>query len=63
MAWLAVDSDNKEYIHQNRPIRVWLGGMMGWDSGSYSLVQLPQGTIKKLIGRELKWEDEPVELK
>lgn len=26
-------------------------------------VELPKGTIKKLIGRELKWEDEPVELK
>lgn len=24
---------------------------------------LPFGTIKKLIGRELTWEDEPVELK
>lgn len=24
---------------------------------------LPRGTIKKLIGRELTWEDEPVELK
>lgn len=26
-------------------------------------VELPRGTIKKLIGRKLKWEDEPVELK
>lgn len=24
---------------------------------------LPKGTIKKVIGRELTWEDEPVELK
>ena len=24
---------------------------------------LPRGTIKKLIGRELTWKDEPVELK
>lgn len=26
-------------------------------------VVLPKGTIKKLIGRDLSWNDEPVELK
>ena len=26
-------------------------------------VDLPKGSIKKLIGRELSWNDEPVELK
>lgn len=26
-------------------------------------IVLPKGSIKKLIGRELTWEDEPVELK
>lgn len=30
--------------------------------GAYGF-QLPQGSIKKLIGRELTSEDEPVELK
>jgi hypothetical protein len=25
-------------------------------------VTLPQGSIEKLIGRELTWEDEPVEI-
>ena len=30
--------------------------------GAYGF-QLPQGSIKKLIGRELTWDDEPVELK
>jgi len=25
-------------------------------------VTLPQGSIKKLIGRELTWDDEPVEI-
>lgn len=29
----------------------------------YDYVELPKGTIKKLIGRELSWDDEPVELK
>ena len=27
------------------------------------MIELPQGTIKKLIGRELTWNDEPVKLK
>lgn len=26
-------------------------------------IELPKGTIRKLIDRELAWEDEPVELK
>lgn len=26
-------------------------------------IELPKGTIKKLIGKELFWKDEPVELK
>ena len=26
-------------------------------------IDLPKGSIKKLIGRELSWQDEPVELK
>lgn len=26
-------------------------------------IELPKGSIKKLIGRELTWDDEPVELK
>ena len=33
------------------------------ESDFYSgAIQLPKGTIKKLLGRELTWEDEPVEL-
>lgn len=27
------------------------------------VIELPKGSIKKLIGRELTWNDEPVELK
>lgn len=29
----------------------------------YDYVELPKGSIKKLIVRELSWNDEPVELK
>lgn len=27
------------------------------------IIELPKGTISKLIGRELSWNDEPVKLK
>ena len=61
MAWLVKDGrDNTEWIYQYKPEREsghgfwWLGG---------DVIELPQGSIKKLIGRELTFEDDPVELK
>lgn len=57
MAWVAVDKIGEELISRTEPFRVgdyWIG---------YSIVRLPKGSIKKLIGRELTWNDEPVKLK
>ena len=36
-----------------------------WLIGDYpdDKISIPKGSIKKLIGKELTWEDEPVELK
>lgn len=65
MAWLAVDDDGSESLYTNKPYRrtdpnygsYWkVKGLIGF-------VNLPKGSIKKLIGRELSWNDEPVELK
>lgn len=33
-----------------------------WLNDSYYRINLPKGTIKSLIGRDLTWEDEPVEI-
>lgn len=33
-----------------------------WVNKNDSYIILPKGSIKKLIGRELTWEDEPVEI-
>ena len=33
----------------------------GWDCKD-NIIELPKGSIKKLIGRDLKYEDNPVEL-
>ena len=59
MALVAVNKNGSEWIYDSEPLYengVWEVAV--WDN----CVQLPQGTIKKLIGRELTWNDEPVEL-
>jgi hypothetical protein len=57
MAWLAVDVYlGYEAIYQIEPDRT-MGGFIA----NSDVVYLPKGTIKRLIGRELTWEDEPVE--
>jgi hypothetical protein len=34
-----------------------------WDRGGFiDAVILPKGTIKKLIGKDLTWKDEPVKI-
>lgn len=41
----------------------WIAPYYNPDEGVEDIsVELPKGSIKKLIGRELTWEDEPVEL-
>lgn len=57
MAWVAVDKIGEELISRTEPFRVgdyWIG---------YSIFHLPKGSIKKLIGRDLTFDNEPVELK
>ena len=31
-------------------------------SGAENAIELPKGSIKKLIGKELTWNDEPIEI-
>lgn len=64
MAFLAVDKDGTEVIFTHKPIRnniidEWL--IQKVDGSSSAL--LNEGGIKNLIGYELTWNDEPVELK
>ena len=62
MAYLACDKDGQEVIFTERPRRfrsVWIEK----EKTKNKYVELPHGSIAKLIGRELTWEDEPVELK
>ena len=64
-AWLAVDYDGFEYIFASKPIRC--KGSKSWqvdyDRMLFDVVCLPKGSIKKLIGRELTWDDDAFEFK
>ena len=58
MAWLAVDYDGTEWIYRIQPFR----RETRFKTNS-ECVELPKDSIVKLIGKELSWEDEPIELK
>lgn len=61
MAWVAVDKDGRECIYQFRPK---IRNNQSIPLYEYSIwMTLPKGSIKKLIGRDLTWNDEPVKLK
>ena len=58
MAWVACDKDGDEYIFFEKPHmdgEIWICDQ--------DTIPLPSDSIKKLIGRDLTWDDEPVELK
>lgn len=59
--WVCVNSFGTELIFETEPHKA----VYSWrdDYGSCKCIEIPQGSIKKLIGRELTWNDEPVELK
>ena len=61
MAWLAVGLHGGEAIFDSKPIRNSHGDLR--PTGVFrSVINLPPGSIAKLIGRELTWIDEPYEL-
>lgn len=62
--WVCVDKDGTERIMLEKPER-WKGiiELKRWSTPGVRSGKLPKGSIKKLIGRELSWEDEAVELK
>lgn len=65
MAYLAVDKDGSELIFMNEPER---DRRTGWwydsdeDTECEGGIGLPKGSIKKLTGKTLTWNDEPIEI-
>ena len=65
MAWLAVHKNGGESIFYSKPKReqgFWVDELPCGDMQYDSEISLPNGTIKKIIGIELTWNDEPVNL-
>lgn len=62
MVWLAKCIDGTEYIFDREPYKeeVYWQNPRRWDGDT---IMLPKGTIEKIIGREFKWNDNPVEIK
>lgn len=56
--WAAVDENRKEHIYEFKPYR----SSIEWMPNRGGYMEVEQGTIKRLIGRELTWNDEPVEI-
>lgn len=64
MAWLSVDMEGNEFVSSIKPEKIMC--FVAMDVGKHpfrELINLNKGSIKKLIGRELTFEDSPVELK
>ena len=68
MAWLCKDLDGAEWISATMPVRdedspTWMclsesnSGYDEWDA-----IELPEGTIKKILGRDITWYDEPINM-
>ena len=63
MAWVAVTKRGREFVSMCKPIRVVNKVNCSYWKDTFILIYLPHGSIKKLIGRDLSYDDEPVELK
>ena len=61
MAWFAVDLDGSEVAFQNKPIRDKKEKY--WYAEDEHYVELPLGTIEKIIGKKITWRHESVEVK
>ncbi len=66
MAWLVVERDKSEWIFKKKPFRNGNDDYSYWGNidscYNRNYMELPKGSIKKLIGKELTWNDEPVEI-
>lgn len=62
MAWLAVSKTGTERIFSQMPVRSLPRG--DWSSSCLfdSAIRFPKGSIKNLIGKDLTWQDDAVEI-
>lgn len=60
MAFVAKDKNGEEWVYDVKPERYSDNNI--WYAANSNFCDLPSGTIKKLIGRDLTFDDDPVEL-
>jgi hypothetical protein len=64
MAWVAVDIDGSEYMYNYKPVRILK--YKNWYNRTVcnaKHIKLPKGTIEKLIGIKLTWDNDCIKLK
>ena len=63
-AYLAVEPNGNELIFSEPPRRCDEYSTCGWfcSSNSSQCVSVPRGTIKKITGKTITWNDEPIKL-
>ncbi len=64
MAWVAVDIDGSEYMYNYKPVRI-LKYKNWYNRGVCNAkhIKLPKGTIEKLLGVKLSWDNDCIKLK
>lgn len=69
MAWISVDKKGRETIHDGKPEFDSFEWCYSFDDSAegeyftnYCTIYLPKGTIERILGRELTFEESPVEL-
>lgn len=61
MAWLAVDADGTAYSYIKKPIRATDCWMPADDDNS-DPEETPMSTVFLLTGKEVRWNNEPIEV-
>ena len=63
-AYLAVEPNGNELIFSEPSCRIDEYTTCGWfcSNNSTQCVNVPRGTIKKITGKSITWEDEPIKL-
>ena len=63
-AYLAVEPNGNELIFSEPPHKCDEYSTCGWfcNDNSSQCVSVPRGTIKKITGKTITWEDEPIKL-
>ena len=63
MAWISVDKNGTEKIFNKEPKRSYNNGNEQWvQVKNTHRIVIPKGSVERLLGRELRWTDAPVEI-